>query len=184
MPKPLPSPELLRKLLRYEPETGKLFWHVRTPELAGGMDSRILKSWNSRFSGKEAFTADSGKGYKCGQIYCILHFAHRLAWTIYYGVEPVGDIDHINGDRHDNAISNLRDVSRTDNLRNAQLRCDNTSGTVGVYWSKEKRKWKAMIHSDGKANHIGYFHAKTDAIAARKAAEIKYGFHPNHGRSI
>jgi len=59
---------------------------------------------------------------------------------------------------------------------------NNTSGVTGVYWNKRDRKWQAMIKVNNKQIHLGYFEGKTEAITARKIAEIKYGFHPNHGK--
>lgn len=182
MPKALPSPELLRKLLSYEPETGKLFWRRRTIETKGNMDHRILKSWNTRFADKEAFTADNGKGYRCGPIFCELFFAHRIIWCIHYGRTPLNDIDHIDGNRSNNRIVNLREVTRSQNLKNTCIRSDNTSGTIGVSFDKSRQKWKAYIEISGKTKLLGRFADQAVAIEVRKAAERKHGYSANHGR--
>jgi hypothetical protein len=97
-----------------------------------------------------------------------------------YGDEPQ-DIDHINGNRRDNRIANLRAVDRRENMRNARLRSNNTSGIVGVTFSRDRKKWVAQIN-DGKVRSLGRFDKFEDAVEARKAAERRAGFHPNHGR--
>ena len=91
-------------------------------------------------------------------------------------------IDHENGDRSDNRIANLRDVPPSENMRNVKRHITNTSGHVGVFWYKPRNKWVARITVNYTLHHLGYFTDIADAIAARKAAEIFYGFHKNHGR--
>lgn len=109
------------------------------------------------------------------------YMAHILAWLYHYGEWPSGEIDHINHNRLDNRISNLRVVSRAENGRNQSICSRNKSGVCGVYMNKSMGKWHAQIRVDGKAIHIGYFDDINDAAAARKKAEEKYGFHENHG---
>ncbi len=94
----------------------------------------------------------------------------------------MGHIDHINGDRGDNRISNLRVVTSTENNRNKAINKNNTSGVTGVTWSKSRRKWIAQIHIGKIGKALGGFDRVEDAIAARKNAETRYGFHENHGR--
>ena len=92
------------------------------------------------------------------------------------------EIDHIDGVRHNNEVENLRLVSSSENSKNTSKRADNTSGSVGVYLTRAK-KWAAQIGVSKNVIPLGTFADKDDAIAARKAAEVKYGFHQNHGRS-
>lgn len=179
MPKSLPSPELLRKLLRYEPDTGKLFWRERPRELFKSDGS--FKRWKSKFAGKEAFSGFDD-GYKRGYIFGVKFWAHRVCYAIFFGKWPSGQIDHINGIKSDNRIINIRDVSCSENLKNKRLQRNNTSGVCGVYFYKPTEKWGASIKLNKRSKHLGYFHKIEDAIAARKAAEVKYGFHENHGR--
>ncbi len=108
---------------------------------------------------------------------------HRLAWLYMYGEWPVGDIDHINGIRDDNRLINLRSVSRQENLRNRRTGRNNTSGVMGVNWDKSLGKWRSSIGIGGKTKHLGVSHYKWDVICLRKSAEMKYGFHLNHGRN-
>ncbi|TES59213.1 HNH endonuclease [Pseudomonas syringae pv. tomato] len=108
--------------------------------------------------------------------------AHRVVWLICKGYWPE-ELDHINGNRTDNRIENLREVTRQENLRNQKIRSNNTSGVMGVGWDKCNRRWTARIRYEGKNKCIGYFKTFDEAAAARKAAEIAFGYHPNHGRA-
>ena len=110
------------------------------------------------------------------------YFGHRLIWLYIYGKFPDNTIDHINGDTLDNRIENLRDVTTQENLKNQRKRCTNKSGHMGVYWHIRKEKWQANIRVDGAKKHLGSFNVLEDAVAARQAASIKYGYHENHGR--
>lgn len=172
MVKPLLSIEYLRQRLRYEPETGKLFW----------LDYEgVPQSWKARWVGKEAFTYVSDQGYRHGCICTIPYRAHRVAWAIYHGMWPTNQIDHVNGVRADNRIVNLREVSNQDNLRNATLSKKNTSGTTGVTWDRKNSMWKAQIMVDGRCIHLGYFDNLEEAAAARAEASRLYGFTERHG---
>ena len=107
---------------------------------------------------------------------------HRLAWLYVYGEWPVKYIDHINQIRDDNRICNLRCVDDLENSRNKKQYKRNKSGIVGVNWSNKRNKWEAYISISSKTISLGRFTDKEDAIKARKAAEIEYGFHKNHGK--
>ena len=183
MPKPLPSPEFLHKLLRYEPDTGKLFWRERPLDsfIAGKYSqSRKMNTWNKSWAGKEAFTYLS-HGYNQGSILGRLSMAHRVIWALNFGEWPADQIDHINGVRNDNRIENLRSVTNRGNARNQKLKATNTSGFCGVVWAKGSRKWGAQITIDGRNVWLGLFDNKNDAAKARSEAETHYGFHENHG---
>ena len=181
MTKELPSPELLRKLLRYEPETGKLFWKFRPREMF--VTKNIFGTWNTRWANAEAFTAVDGSGYKQGHA-AGKHFrAHRVVWAVHFGRWPNHEIDHINGIKTDNRICNLRDVRHHDNMKNVSVPQASKSGHVGVRWVQEYRRWYAVIGNSGKRLYLGSFATKEGAIAARKQAEIEMGYHPNHGRT-
>lgn len=184
--KELPPVELLHKILRYEPETGKLFWRHRPVEMfSDGKFSaeRAAAMWNGRFAGKEAFTAKTADGYPNGRFAGVTYRAHRVVWAMCKGKPPMRHIDHINGDRADNRIKNLRDVSNHENTKNRFRRQDNTSGAVGVVWKKQAQKWTAKIGVAGKTLHLGYFESFEAAQAARQTAEVEHGFHANHGRT-
>lgn len=180
MTKELPSPELLRKLLRYEPDTGKLFWRERTPDMFANKNASAV--WNGRHAGQEALSTLHNFGYMCGDVCGRKCLAHRVVWAIVYGQWPQKQIDHINGDKADNRVENLREVTHQVNARNANMRVTNTSGYNGVCWQKNNKKWVAYIKIDGRRKHLGHFDDIRAAAAARKAAEIGYGFTERHGK--
>jgi hypothetical protein len=169
--KPLPAQDVLRQLLRYEPETGYLYWkattaHPRTP---------------ARKPGARAFTCLTERGYYRGGLLGRNVMAHRVVWKWHHGAEPV-EIDHINGIGFDNRIENLRSVDRSGNLRNVRRSVKNRSGVTGVY--ERRGYFIANIHRDGKQVELGYFKTLEEAAACRKAAEAEAGYHPNHGRVV
>jgi len=173
------TPEIVRELLDYDPETGTFVWRERDRKWS--KSDKDWKRWNTRFAGKPALATIRGDGYYCGAILGVMQKAHRVAWTHFYGEWPKQDIDHIDGNRLSNPIINLRDVSRQKNMRNMWLRGNNTSGVCGVYWERRRQKWKAAIKVDYRDIWLGSFEDKEEAIAARKAAEREYGFSERHG---
>lgn len=175
---PLPSPELLRQLLRYEPDTGKLFWRERDasmftdgPNRTAQNSSALFNSWKA---GKEAFTCTAVNGYKVGAVLGRNFTAHRVAWAMTYGEWPSKQVDHINTVRSDNRIANLRLATNAQNSRNRGANKNNTSGRKGVTWFKSRKKWVAQIHLDGKRKCLGYFDDIDEAAQAYDAAAAKY----------
>ena len=180
-----PSPSVLRELIDYDPETGALVWRVRDVSFfTDGKRSALgaMNAWNARHAGKPALKAKMSSGYFMGGIFGRKYLAHRVSWAIYSGEWPERQIDHINGNRLDNRIANLRSVTHQENGKNRAIGTNNTSGTIGVYWSIDKSKWLAAINKNGKQKHIGYFKSKDDAISARAKASAECGYHANHGR--
>ena len=108
--------------------------------------------------------------------------AHRLAWFYVHKEWPIDQLDHINHKKDDNRIDNLREVSNQENHKNLGRRSDNISGCAGVGWYGRKNKWVARIQVGDKRICLGYFVDLAEAILAREAATIKYGFHKNHGK--
>lgn len=170
------TPELCRQLLRYEPETGRLFWKRRPREMFPTDQS--WKAWNTRFAEKEALTARS-RGYRVGAIDYVMVKAHRVAWAIHHGEWPIV-IDHINGDPADNRISNLRNISQAENLKNLGIRSDNKTGFSGIGFANGR--WTAEIKVSGVKHWLGSFVDRDEAVFARREAEVKFGFHSNHCR--
>lgn len=181
---PLPQAELLRQILRYDAESGKLFWLTRRPDLF--KDGRQAKEhscakWNTLFAGKEAFTATNRQGYKCGAIFDRQYKAHRIAWALYHGIAPEGQIDHIDGDRTNNRISNLRDVTNKENSRSACIPKNNTTGYMGVSFTAGRGMYRASIKVDGRQLFLGYWKTAEEASNAYTAARDSHGFSARHG---
>lgn len=175
------SPEELRHLLAMNPDYGTLIWKPRSIDLFSGQ-VRPCRSWNAKFSHKEAFTATNSHGYKVGTLFGKIYTGHRVVWCIAFGEWPKSQVDHINGVRTDNKLSNLRLCSNSENHKNQKMPRTNTSGCVGVFLEPRTGSWTAEIYDQGKRFALGTFIEKEQAIAARKAAEKSFGYHPNHGR--
>lgn len=171
------TPEYLRERFRYDAKTGKLFWREAGPEHFKLRRTHLM--WNTRFAGEEV-GALLNPGYLYVNLKKSVMLVHRIIWVIVYGYWPE-QVDHINHVRTDNRLSNLREVNASGNAQNTSLPADNTSGRIGVYWFKQRNTWYARIKVGPKNHHLGYFKEKNDAIAAREAAERKFGFHANHG---
>lgn len=161
-------PSIVRKLLDYNQHTGVLTWKTRTEDL----HPKRLNQWNAKFAGKPAFASVSAKGYKRGTIYNMSFYAHRVIFALIDGEWPTLYVDHINGDRCDNRIKNLRLVTPLENMRNfSKLHRHNTSGAIGVRYVQKRDHWIATIGFGGTAKYLGSFKTFDDAANARKAAE-------------
>lgn len=174
---PLIFEKRLGGLFRYDAETGELFWRRRPESMFP--DPASAARWNGRYAGKRALTAKTKAGYLTGLLFRKHVKAHSVAWAIAHGRWPY-EIDHINGDKSDNRIANLREVTRQENSRNRGMRSDNCTGVAGV--SKRRGRWLARIQGDSREVTLGTFDTLTEAAAARKAAERRFGYHENHGR--
>jgi hypothetical protein len=175
----IPDAAVLRNRLAYDPETGKITWRTKDVDPANPGET---KRWNKRHAGTFAGTV-SGEGYLCVGVCGTVFPAHRLIWTMVHGTPPQGEIDHINHDRLDNRLANLRDVPKAENILNQSLRRNNKSGVTGVDWDKRERKWRAQFSLNGKRVRLGAFADKDEAIKVRRAAEAAHGYHKNHGRA-
>lgn len=177
--------ELVKELLDYEPETGVFFWKERDIKFFTPTEKRtaehLMKMWNSKWAGKEAFTSDNGQGYLTGAILCLPVKAHRLALFYMTGEWPE-QVDHENGNRSDNRFDNLRSVSKAENARNQKKHITNTSGVTGVSWHEPMKCWIARIHVNGERTYLGGSPIFEEAVKLRKDAEIKYGYHEMSGK--
>ena len=145
---------LALEALEYNAETGKLYWR---------------KSRGTKKAGSEA-GAVNGKGYICVMLGGKGYQAHRIAWLLHYQKFPELDLDHINGIKTDNRISNLRQVTVRQNQYNQRKpRVDNKSGFLGV--SPFADKWMASIKINSKTKHLGYFDTPEKASEAYKQAK-------------
>ena len=180
--------EIVRELLYYNPNTGKVFWKERPSKYF--KNEVAARKWNAQWSGKETFTTKS-KDYRSkhgrigateARIFGKKYLAHRIIWLYYYGCWPKHQVDHINHDPTDNRIINLRDVTASENQRNRTLQKNNKVGHNGIYWDKERKKYRAQIYNGKYCKDIGRYDTLEEAIEARHLANINYNYHPNHGR--
>lgn len=178
--KALVSVGQLRELLDYDPSSGVLTWRKRDQHWF--KSRRDCEAWNTRYAGKPANSLHKF-GYVIVRLFGRSYKGHRIAYAMHHGCWPTLQIDHINGDKADNRISNLREVDNQTNAMNTKTHRHNTSGVSGVYWHKRDRKWIARIGTTKAGSFIGAFKSFDDAVAARKQAEQDLGYHPNHGRA-
>jgi hypothetical protein len=149
----------LQSLYNYSAETGEF---VRLTSAGGYIKNTIAGSTDTY-------------GYRQLSIDWKKVLAHRLAWLFVYGALPDGEIDHINGNRSDNRIINLRLSSRSVNTQNIRLaRKTSITGVLGV--SPQGMKFQARINSNGKQRHLGTFQTKEEAHEAYLVAKrIEHG---------
>ena len=177
----IPTAEYLRECFDYNPNTGRLMWKERP--LKHFKNKRYFSRFKKMYAGKTAGTL-MPDGYIVVRVNRTGYQASRVIWAMIHGAFPTEQIDHINHYRSDNRICNLREATSTENNRNRTLANNNTSGFVGVTWSRRQRKYKAMIGLNGVQKYLGYFDTKNDAKAAYIAEAKRIGFHPNHGKEL
>ena len=166
--------DILKELLDYNSETGKLYWKKRNRKYFSS--DRDWKRWNTRYSEKEAFTAKGKSGYYLGRIFNKMYLTHRVIWALHYGKWPSLEIDHINNIRDDNRICNLREATHQQTSQNRTSHKVSTSKYLGVYWYTRGEKWRAQIRINNINKNLGFFHNEEDAAKAYDKAAKK-----NHG---
>jgi len=144
----------LMQALSYDIETGVFRWRVPSRRVSVGDVAGCVDNGYVRIKVKQ-------RAYR----------AHRIAWLFVHGEWPSDDIDHINGDRSDNRIANLRDVPRAINCQNLRrARRDNkSSGLLGV--TRDRGMWLAQISVGGRNRLVGRFSDANQAHAAYVAAK-------------
>jgi hypothetical protein len=143
------------EVLSYDESTGifkrkKDYGNIKAGSVAGGSHTR---------------------GYLVISIFNRKYFAHRLAWFFKHGVFPDGQIDHIDRNKLNNRIDNLRVVTNAENQHNQGIKSNNTSGFQGVTWSAQKKKWHARITIDGRQKHLGFFDSPEAAAEVYRIAK-------------
>lgn len=153
--------DVLKEWLSYDPDSGILRWNKRRARCVWvGDPAGSLTSF-----GYLRVSID-GRRYAC----------HRIAWAMTYGCWPQGDLDHINGNRSDNRIVNLRQATRAQNCQNRKRCSLNTSGVKGVSWWTRQKKWRAHIRANGRPHLLGAYSCFGRAIKAyREAARELHG---------
>lgn len=158
--------EALKEQLYYNPETGYFIRRV--------VNSRCVKVG-------EIAGCVVRHGYISIMVNNKSYPAHHLA-LLYMTGEMPKEVDHINHIEGDNRWVNLRAVTHQENQRNRSMNKNNSSGFNGVRFDNSREMWRAQIGINGVHKNLGRFKNIEDAIAARKAANIKYNYHPNHGK--
>lgn len=141
----------LRQLVAYDAETGL-------------MTRRVATASNIKVGDPVGY-ADN-QGYLCAYIKGRQYKVHRLAWLYVYGEWPKGQLDHINGDRTDNRICNLREATASQNQQNKATPKENKSGVKGVVQHKRSGRWYAFCRVNGTRSYLGSFTDIQDAEAA------------------
>lgn len=113
-------------------------------------------------------------GYVRGRVGGRVQLMHRVLADAFLGAKPGQVVDHINGDKLDNRLSNLRVCLQRENARNVPMKRNNTSGVVGVSWDRTRGKWLAHIKVNRKFVNLGWHSTKEAAASARAAGERRY----------
>lgn len=142
--------ERLKELLKYDSTTGSIIWVAKPCK------------HNSVKIGQTAGYVNNN-GYRMIKIKGNLYCAHRLAWLYVHGEFPRLSIDHINGNKADNKLSNLREASYEENVHNSAKRSGCTSQYKGVHWDKHMQKWRARIVIDKKPRCLGFYDTEEEA---------------------
>ena len=154
--------EELKGILEYNPDNGVFTWKVaqkygkrKVGDIAGHLNAD--RYWHIIYKKK-------------------VYKAHRLAWLYTYGEFPEDMLDHIDGDKSNNRLINLRGCSRSENQKNQKLAKNNTSGFKGVYQDKKSGKWRAVAMLNGKNKHLGVFLTPEEAYSTYNAfAKVNHG---------
>lgn len=142
--------EALSSLMRYDPDTG--------------IFTRLKAAGRSKV-GDRVGTPD-GHGYLVTKINQVQYKMHRLAWLYWYGQFPKLTVDHINRDKSDNRIRNLREATFSQNSQNIGMHRRNSSGVKGVVYDKRDGKWAAYIRVNNRGYNLGRYATIEEARAA------------------
>ena len=149
----------MREAFAYDPQTGILTW---------------AKAPAKRVKAGAAAGTITRDGYVNVTFHRRPYRAHRIAWMLSTGNWPTGEIDHIDGNRTNNRLANLRDVSRKTNAQNRRFaRKNSKSGLIGATWSEERKNWSASIMLNGKLKRVGTFNSAQEAHEAYVDAKRK-----------
>ena len=156
------------EVFRYNPKTGRLYWKKKPHPCASNM----------------AIGEEAGMlhvlGYRNVKLDRKRFKVHRVIWEMHNNeISDKMEIDHINHVRDDNRMENLRLITKKENLNNKAKYRNNKSGYPGVIW--HNNRWEVTIGGNGRGRYVGRYNIYQDAVNARKIAEIKHGYHENHG---
>jgi hypothetical protein len=154
---------LLKRLLAYDPETGRFRWLVNN-------------GTNARAGTLAGTLCPRSGGYRKIRIRDKPYSESRLAYLFMTGAWPDGCINHLNRDRADNRWANLRLATPSERRGTSAVMSGTASGLKGVTWQKHANMWRAQIETNGRKVHLGYFvHKETAHAAYMAAAWARYG---------
>lgn len=148
----------LKEILNYNPETGDFYW-------------KISPKYDVKVGDK---AGNEHNGYQRVTIFGKKYLTHRLAWLYVYGEFPKGDLDHIDNDRGNCRINNLRIANKATNGFNRKKQINNKSGVKGVYWSTAAKKWAVKIGINNKKIYLGVWDDLEFAELVAQEARAKY----------
>lgn len=156
----LPSQNYLRECFGYDETTGVLTWKER-PLTHFKAEAR-RKAFNTRYAGKPLSARDN-RGYIVTSLDTQKLKGHRVIWKLFYGEEPPPVIDHLNSNKSDNRISNLKAVTQLENLFNKQVQRNNKLGVKGVSFDTRRQKFYSRVKIGAKIKWLGYFDNQSEA---------------------
>lgn len=162
------TPELIKTVLSYDPNTGWLTW------ISKHHSKRILL-------GARAGSDVPSTGYRSINLFGRSYAEHILIWFMQTGEWPTGQIDHENHQRNDNRWANLKEVTFIENMRNRTAKRDSITGHQGIWFNKRRNRYVAEIAMNGKKVYQQSFTSATEAKVERNKKLIELGFHENHG---
>lgn len=152
------SADKARELLDYDPATGLFRWKV---------------SIQGQTKAGDIAGCENGNGYRVITVSQVSYLAPRIAWLITHGEWPRAFVDHINGNRMDDRIANLREATGSQNQANKGLQRNNKSGRKGVSFNQKRKVWAAFIAHKNKTIWLGYFQSADEAHAAYCHAALR-----------
>ncbi len=162
--------DLLKSLLDYDPSTGVFSWKVTNTTRS------CIKGRRAGYEGKD--------GYRNIKIMGVKYREHILACLYMKGQLPKESVDHIDQVRSNNTWSNLREVTHAENCLNKGATRKSKTGHQGVWYNRDTFNYLAYIHKGKRRVWQKYFPTCAEAVEARKAKLLEFGFHPNHGKEV
>lgn len=158
---------LLKEYLDYSPTTGELIW-IKKPSKRANLRSR-------------AGSLIPKTGYRSITLFGKSYPEHHVVWLWYHGYWSAQQLDHIDHNRSNNAISNLREVTIQENAMNRTRRKNTRTDEAGIWFNRRSQRYVAEITRQGKKVYQASFIDVEDAIIQRKLKLVELGFHENHG---
>lgn len=162
-------PKEVCDLFLFEEETGVLLWNVNKPRTRIGATAGYV----------------TAQGYRYVQVNGDVYPVHHIIYSMKHVAEiNESHIDHIDGNKLNNRLDNLRLVSAKINNRNKPMTSRNKSGHMGISMHSITKKWRVQLNTDYGKKHIGYFDDINTAIKKRDDAYLENGYTKNHGRYV